>query len=248
LTAVAAYSGPRSIGDVLKNLSIGFLLFSMVRSGLCSFAFGVSLTLTSSTKTMFLTKIEPYLVLLIHIVFYGQRVTVAHLVLLAAHLAGAVVLSTGGEFALSPDIAGDLLLFAAVGCNAAFYGPAQRYARELGALYTSGLSQIIGGVCLLPFMIGFSSAMFDLSGEKLVGWYFALGTVLIFYVLSTALWFFSLKQVPAWLASALRCVGPVFAAPLAWMLFDARLTAIQLAGAFVVVATSVWMLMLERRS
>jgi drug/metabolite transporter (DMT)-like permease len=85
------------------------------------------------------------------------------------------------------------------------------------------------------------------TSEHVVGWYYTLATVAVFYVLSTALWFFSLKEVPAWLASALRCVGPVIAAPIAWLFFNQGLTLLQTCGALVVVATSLWMVVLERR-
>jgi drug/metabolite transporter (DMT)-like permease len=83
--------------------------------------------------------------------------------------------------------------------------------------------------------------------EHLIGWYYALATVVVFYVLSSGLWFFSLKEVPAWLASALRCVGPVIAAPIAWIVFDQRLTTLQMFGALTVVGTSLWMVVLEQR-
>ena len=84
---------------------------------------------------------------------------------------------------------------------------------------------------LAPFLLLLARDMFVPTPEHIAGWGYALATVLSFYVLSNALWFFSLKQVPAWLASALRCVGPVFAAPLAWILFDSRMNFVQISGA-----------------
>jgi drug/metabolite transporter (DMT)-like permease len=227
--------------------SRGFLAYSCARSALLTLLFAYCLTLTSSTKIMFLTKIEPYAVLLIQIIWLGHRTTAGHLVLLAIHLVGAVFLSTGGTFTLSLDTAGDLLIFACVLANAALYLPSQRYSTSLGALYAGGFSQIIGGFMLLPIMLVTSQSYFSYDPVYLSGWYYVGLTALTFYVVSTGLWFFSLREIPAWLASALRCVGPIVAAPIAWLVYNKPLSAIQTAGALVVIITSMWMVILERR-
>ncbi len=174
-----------------------FIAFSIIRSAIVSLLFGYCLTLTSSTKTMFLTKIEPYMVLLIQIIWLGHRTTMGHLALLAIHMFGAVMLSTGGSFALSVDTLGDLLIFICVTANAALYFPARRYSQELGPMYASGLSQLYGGAVLLPFMLAYSMSAFNPTPEHMTGWYYALLTVVVFYIVSTGLWFFSMKDVPA---------------------------------------------------
>ncbi len=247
LVALGYGAGRSSLRGILPSVTPSFVAYSILRSAVLSLLFGYCLTLTSSTKTMFLTKIEPYIVLLIQIVFYGHTTTAAHLLLLLVHLAGAVVLSTGGSLVFSTDTFGDLLILVAVTGNAALYGPSQRYAQRMGALYASGASQLIGGISLIPFLLFISPDSYLGTSEHVVGWYYTLATVAVFYVLSTALWFFSLKEVPAWLASALRCVGPVIAAPIAWLFFNQGLTLLQTCGALVVVATSLWMVVLERR-
>lgn len=228
--------------------SARFILFSIVRSAILSLLFAFCLTLTSSTKTMFLTKVEPYIVLAIQIIWFGHRTTLAHVTLLAVHIAGAILLSTGGEIAFSPSALGDLLLLVAVTGHAALYQPAQRFSHAMGSLYASGFSQLYGGLVLLPFMLATSLDYFVLNQQNLAGWYYTSLTILVFYVISTGLWFYSLKDIPAWLASALRSFGPVFAAPIAWYWFDKGLTPIQTAGAVIVVLTSAWMVVLESRS
>ena len=71
--------------------------------------------------------------LLIQIVWYNHRTSPQHLTLLAVHIVGAVLLSTGGEFKfkfrLSLDTLGDLLLFVAVVGNALLYIPTQRSSK-----------------------------------------------------------------------------------------------------------------------
>jgi drug/metabolite transporter (DMT)-like permease len=77
LLVLGSCTGKRSLREILPYLTISFLIFSIFRSGIISLLFGYCLTLTSSTKAMFLTKIEPYMVLLIQILFYGHRTTPA---------------------------------------------------------------------------------------------------------------------------------------------------------------------------
>ncbi len=247
LLAAARTRGALNTESLRVVKSPGFLLFSLIRSAFLTLLFCYCLTLTSSTKTMFLTKIEPYLVLLIQIVWYNHKTSLQHLTLLAVHIVGAVLLSTGGEFRLSLDTLGDLLLFVAVAGNALLYMPTQRYSKSLGAMYAAGFCQGIGGLILLPFMLAFASESLRVTPEHTIGWYYAFLTVLVFHVLSTGMWFASMRHVPAWLASALRSFGPVFAAPVAWLMFDQPLSLIQTLGACLVVITSAWMVVIEKR-
>jgi drug/metabolite transporter (DMT)-like permease len=225
----------------------GFIAYSIIRTSILSTLFAYCLTLTSSSKAMFLTKIEPYIVLLIQILFYGHATTRHHLILLAIHLVGALLLSTGGDFSFSKDLLGDALIFIGVVIHAALYQPSHKYSLTMGSLMASGISQLIGGIVLLPIVLIWYRSAFELTPQHQIGWYYALLTVVVFYIASTGLWFYSLKAVPAWLASALRCAGPVVAAPFAWFLFNQRLSLIQTLGALVVVATSAIMVVLEKR-
>jgi drug/metabolite transporter (DMT)-like permease len=247
LLALARVRGAPAPHSVQTLWSRGFLAYSCIRSALLTLLFAYCLTLTSSTKIMFLTKIEPYAVLLIQMLWLGHRTTMGHLVLLAIHVAGAIALSTGGALALTLDTVGDLLIFVAVFTNAALYVPSQRYSSTLGALYAGGFSQLFGGLMLLPIMLATSSNYFSAEPIYLTGWYYVALTTVTFYIVSTGLWFFSLREIPAWLASALRCIGPIVAAPVAWIVYDKPLSWLQTAGALVVIATSMWMVVLERR-
>jgi drug/metabolite transporter (DMT)-like permease len=224
-----------------------FIAYSVIRTSILSTLFAYCLTLTSSSKAMFLTKIEPYIVLLIQILFHGHTTTRQHLTLLAIHLVGALLLSTGGHFSFSKDLLGDALIFIGVVIHAALYQPSQQYSLKMGSLMASGISQLIGGVVLVPIVLIWFGSAFDLTPERQIGWYYALLTVVFFYVASTGLWFYSLKAVPAWLASALRCAGPVVAAPFAWLFFNQKLSVIQTLGALIVVATSAIMVVIEKR-
>ncbi len=245
LLCIARFRGAMPRGASATVTSPQFLIFSLIRSALLSTIFCYCLTLTSSTKVMFLTKIEPYIVLLIQIIWHNHRTTWQHFTLLAVHIAGAVLLSTSGKFTLSLDALGDLLVLLAVTASAALYAPTQRYSQQLGPSYAAGFSQLFGGAVLIPFVCFYNTNSFALSEEHALGWFYVLLTVLVFHVISTGLWFSSIRHVPAWLASALRSFGPVLAAPIAWLFFDKPLSHIQTLGASIVIITSAWMVVLE---
>jgi drug/metabolite transporter (DMT)-like permease len=238
---------PRELPELKQVFSAPFLIFAILRTGLISLLMCYSLTLTSGTKAMFITKIEPYIVLLISVVWFGHRTTIQHIALLTLHILGAILLSTGGRLIFSLDTLGDLLIIIGVFISAVFFIEAQRYSHTFGAVYAAALSQLLGGLALLPFALIFCWGRLGLSNEYLIGWYYLGLTTLFFYVLSTPLWFASIRRIPAWLASALRAFGPVAATPIAWFVFDKRLAPLQLLGALIVVVTSAWMVVLERR-
>lgn len=200
-----------------------------------------ALTATSASKIMFLTKVEPYLIVFWVWLTTREGVSRYHLFLLAIHIVGAVLLSTGGTFTLSVDQLGDLLVFAGVAANAVSYVPAQRLAKRWGAYATSGWSALIGGTVLFPIALLLEPNPFIFTDRALVGWTNLIVTVIIFYVLSTVLWYYSLTGLKAWMASAIRCVGPVVAAPIAYLFYEQALTGVQIFGAVVVLLTSVLM-------
>lgn len=245
--AIAYAVGQRPKSSIASVPLARFLAYSILRTAILSTLFAYCLTLTSSSKAMFLTKIEPYIVLLIQILFYGHITTHRHIILLGVHLVGALLLSTGGNFTLSKDLLGDLLIFLGVVIHAALYQPSQHYSHLLGSLFASGISQLIGGILLIPLVLTWAMSAFENTPTNQIGWYYTLLTIVVFYIASTGLWFYSLRAVPTWLASALRCAGPVVAAPFAWILFNQKLSLLQTIGALVVVSTSALMVLLERR-
>ena len=60
----------------------------------------------------------------------------------------------------------------------------------------------------------------------------------MFQVIGLTLWFVALKFMQGWIVSALRAVGPVIAAPFAFLFFGQSLSCFQVGGAVLVLATS----------
>lgn len=224
-----------------------FLLVLFLRNIFGFLVFTWALLMTSSAKVMFLTKVEPYLVLFLHWLLYNERIPRNDLLLLLVHVLGAILLSTGGEFHLQIEQMGDLLVFLGILANSLMYRPGKILADAWGASTVTVLSGFAAGLLLLPFAIFFQSADFAWTASHQIGFSYLLLTVVIYYVISSTLWFYSLQGVAAWLNSALRCVGPVVAAPLAYFLFGKTLTFSQLLGASIVILTSLLLLRSNRK-
>ena len=220
-----------------KDLFLRLFLANVV-GGLCMV---YALSYTSSAKVIFLTKVEPYLIILWDWMFRGQRVSRYHLALLWIHIVGAILLSTGGVLDFRSDQFGDLLLLCGIAAHSLTYAPSRRLAQALGATESTALTQFLGGLAVLPLALYLGSHDFVFSQQNLPGWGFLCLSVLLYYVFSTLLWFYALGHFPSWILSALRCLGPVVAAPIAWLAFDQKLSVLQLVGAAIVIITSIMM-------
>jgi drug/metabolite transporter (DMT)-like permease len=222
----------QSFYDNLRPL----LALIVLRCIIGNFLFVYSLSLTTGIKAMFFTKAEPYFVLFWYWLLQKGTIHKKHLALLLLHVVGAILLSTGGEFKLHESQLGDLLILLAMCCSSLSYFFGKDASKALGARVTNFVTQFAGGLFLLPFAILFApQESWTLSSP---GWMFLVMHILLFNVLSLTLWFQALRTVEAWIVSALRAIGPVVAAPLAWYLLKEDLNLIQIISAGIVLATS----------
>lgn len=208
---------------ILRNL-LGELLFT----------FGLSQT--EAVKAIFFTKIEPYFVLIISWLFLKERVKGKHFLLLTVHLFGAVLLSTGGNiYIVGKAQLGDLLVILAIALFASSYFFGKRLAQNLGATSSNAISMGTASLILLPLVFLSPLPNFNTHSQ---GWLYLLIYVLLFNVISLTLWYMSLKTVQGWIVSALRYVGPILGAPVAYLLFKEVLNSTQLFGAAIIIVTS----------
>lgn len=204
--------------------------------------FTYALLLTDAAKVMFLTKVEPYMVVFWCWMLQGQKLGRYHLSLLAVHIAGAIVLSLGGTAEIGLDQLGDILVLIATALSALSYIPAHSLSASLGSIRVSFVCQSIAIPFFLFFGLATGGLVAGFQGEHTsAGVLQLIWSVLLVHISSHILWYFSLRDGRAWLISALRCLGPVFAAPIAWIFFSQPLTMVQIGGALVVLVTSVMM-------
>ncbi|MBF8249814.1 MAG: hypothetical protein HW400_415 [Candidatus Levybacteria bacterium] len=216
----------RNIKDLFLIIVLRFMIGELV------FTYG--LIKTSAIKAIFFTKIEPFFVLILGWLFLREKVKASNLMLLIVHLAGALLLSTGGISVIPRS--GDLLVIIAMLCFASSYIVGKRISHAMGATLGNAIPLGIGSLVLFPFAI--LSSYPHLSTYSVKGWEYLLIYVILFNVIALTLWFSSLKLVKGWIVSALRYVGPILGAPVAYFMFGQTLSPTQIAGAGIIVATS----------
>ena len=190
---------------------------------------------TSSVRErIFFTKIEPFFVLILAWFILKEKIKPRHLLLLTIHLFGAILLSTGGLF-LIPHL-GDLLIIFSMFCFAATYISGKRISHAVGSTFGSAIPMGIASLLLFPFAI-FSSSSHLLSYPQ-KGWESLLIYVILFNVIALTLWYYSLKAVKGWIVSALRYLGPILGAPVAYFMFSQTLSLNQILGASIIIITS----------
>lgn len=220
----------------LKANRKDLLLVLLFRSLLGELFLTFGLSQTQAVKAIFLTKIEPYFVLILTWIFLREKVKPKHLLLLLVHLVGAIILSTGGNFnVVNKAQIGDLFIIIAMVLFASSYNCGKRLAENIGPIYSNAISMGIASLILLPFILTFSPI------QKLtnpLGWTYLIIYVILFNVIALTLWYASLKSVKLWIVSALRYVGPILGAPFAYILLKETLTLTQIFGAGTVIVTS----------
>ena len=220
--------------------------FVLLRGVLASILLCYALMDTASVKVMFFTKLEPYFILFWAWLLYRATVSRTHLVWLSVHIGGALMLSLAGQQTHPLELRGDLLMLLAVAILSYTYLHAKKLTQELGSVHVNGISSILGGLILLP--IAYLVAPPGVWNPFQIGWAYLFGLVISFNVVGLTLWYWSFHHLPEWLVSALRAVGPVLAAPIAWIFFNQTLTDLQILGALVVLYTSAMMARMQRRS
>lgn len=222
----------RDLKKVKKDLAKMVFLRQLLGQALL--VLGISLT--SAIKAIFFTKTEPYFVLLFHWLVKKEKILKHQIVLLAANLFGALLLSTGGKFeAFGKAQFGDLLIVLAMACLAYSYFYGKKLSLKLGATAANAFALIIAGLVLFPLVL-FTTPMSSLANYT--GWVYLLGYVITFNVIGLTLWYASLKTVKSWVVSTLRSVGPIVGAPLAYFIFGDVLNLVQIVGVAIILVTS----------
>jgi probable blue pigment (indigoidine) exporter len=222
--------------DVMK-VRTPLLKIVLCRSIISNLVFTVGLAYTTGVEAVFLTKMEPYLVIFWSWVLDHKRPSGNHLALLLVHVFGAILLAVG-EKGFNGDVSwfGDLIVIAAVVTAALSYRYAPMVTKVLRPTQTACLGELAGGFITLPFALLVSPLAF--GPEQQLGWCYISIHSILFYILAMSLLYASLTGIEGWLSSALRATGPVIATPIAFLLFGETLSAVQLFGALVVLVTS----------
>jgi len=228
-------SGERIDGKTLRKNWKDLVSMTMLRPLFGGLVFAYGLSMTNAIKAVFFTKVEPYFVLGWHWFLLKEKIQKRHLILLAVHVIGAIILSTGGRLEVGKTQMGDFLIVVAMGLYSLSYIYGNRLARNIGAIKTNALTLGITGLVVLPFALLLSESSVWTNST---GWTYLILYIVLFNVIGLTLWYASLKSVKGWIVAALRSLGPLVGVPLAWFLFGETLTVTQMIGGIIVLITS----------
>lgn len=196
----------------------------------------IGFSLTFAIKAVFFSKIEPFFVLLWGFLLGRERIYPRQVFILVVHLAGAFLLSTGGNIAVFTTAQlGDALIIGAMFLLAYTYYSGARLAKNIGVRSTTAITSLAGGS--VNASLGF--LLFPLGTlSSALGWIYFVGYMLTFHIIGITMWYAALKTVRGWIVSAVRAIGPIVGALLALALFGDMLTQVQIIGAAVILLTS----------
>ncbi len=223
--------------DALWKVRTPLLQLTASRAVFSNLIFTIGLAYTTGVEAVFLTKMEPYLVIFWCWLLDKQRPSGDHLLLLLVHVGGAILLSIG-DTGLDREISwfGDLLIIAAVVTAALSYRFAPQVTKVITPFQTAAIVETLGGIISLPLALLLCPLEF--GPEQQIGWLYVGAHSVLFYMVAIVLLYASLGGIEGWLSSALRATGPLFAAPVAFLFFGESLTGLQIVGACIVLATS----------
>ncbi len=140
--------------------------------------------------------------------------------------AAQAVVDTSGPFGLSRVLLGNLLVFAAVVCEASYVVIGKRLTEGLGPKRISAVINLWGFALVTPFGL-WAAWQFDFSTVAAPMW-----GLLVFYALAASvwtvwLWMTGLKVVPASQAGVFTVMLPVSAAAIGVLFMGERLTSLQ---------------------
>lgn len=201
-----------------------------------------SLTLTSVSNATFIVNLGNIGVGIAAWLFLKERPGTNWFIAALLAIAGAAALSLGGASLSGGALRGDILALFAAGF-VAFYMLFSKLARRgLGGIETMFWLSVVEAAIALPIVF--------LAGEKLfpataAGFLMPLALTLIVQVTGQGLIVCGLGTTNTAVAGILVLAQPVVAAIIAWHLFEEPLTALQAAGAGVILI-AVWLARRER--
>ena len=213
--------------DVLwRSVPAGLMFAASVLTGFVSFQ------QTSVANATLITAVTPVIVLPIAARYFGERVTRQSLVFAAVSIVGVAAVVVGAAPGGSASLSGDVL---AVGDLVAFTA----YFLEMKRQRTNGVPamSLLAGVMLVAAIAVTPIVLLTEDDLTAIGgwdWLWLLLLVLGVGAVGHGLMAWAHRDVDVTISSLLTLGSPVISAIGAWLVFDQGLTALQLAGAFLV--------------
>ena len=217
---------PRTAADVLLVSAPGLFLGAELA------VWHVSLHMTSVANATLLVNMTPIFTALFGWVALGRPVSRTFGAGLALAVLGVVALTGGAAGGGSGSLAGDAVALLGAMIYAGYFLLLGRARKSFAATTVMLWSTASAALLTLPFAL----AEFSLAPSTLLGWALLVALAWVAHAGGQGLVTFAIAWLPPTFSSLTMLVQPVVAAGLAWALLGETLSALQAAGAAVVIA------------
>ncbi|WP_323752058.1 DMT family transporter [Marinobacter sp.] len=190
---------------------------------------------TSMANAIMLLYLAPVTASVVAHFFMGERLSGGSAALIAVALFGFAMMlefnfnvSGRGE-----EVLGLFYALCAMVCYAAFILTNRLIHERVHVLTRSGYQMLAGALCMLPLMLQHNESI----GASQWGWLVAAGVVPGFLAIMLAV--VALRTLPAATFGTLAYLEPITVVGLGWILFGQSLSALQLAGSVLIIASGI---------
>ncbi|MEU6810534.1 EamA family transporter [Streptomyces sp. NPDC046831] len=178
-----------------------------------------------------LMSVQPMIVLVLAALLIGDKIRLVHAPACALGAAGVVLLVFKGSTAL--DTVGVAAGLGGAACMATGITFTKRWGRPkgVGLLPFTGWQLLAGGLVSLPFTVAVEGLPGSLTGTNIFGFAYL---IVLGAVISYALWFRGIEELPALAVSFLALVSPVVATILGFVFENEKFSALQIVGILVI--------------
>lgn len=237
-TAALAVLARHEPGPRLKHMTArqGRDLAAMAVVGMVGFTALLfeGLKRTSAADAGIITATLPAVAALLGILVMGERVRLPQIGAVALAVAGLLVVETTGAQRGSATVVGNLLVVAAVLCEASFVILGKRLAPPYQPLRLALGANVVALIFATPLAL--LAAPFDLAAVSVAMWLMATWYALSASVFCLWLWYRGLPEVETWLAGLTTAAVPVTALAASALILAETIDAWTLLGGALVLA------------
>jgi len=236
----AYFTGGRVTIPLLKAVFVPGVIFGV--STLVGFS---SYHATSIANATLIGALQPVLMLFIAPLLFGERSSARQILLAVIALGGISTVVLGAKQSSGASLQGDALALINLGLFTTYF-VRMKQVRNKGIHSIALIAGVfcVAAVTVTPWVLLTSRDLGALHGTD---WLSIVGMVLLSGLIGHGLMTWAQRHVDITLASLLMLGGPVISAIGAWVVFSQRLSAVQIAGALVVLA-ALGAIVLEVRS
>ena len=240
MIAMAYRTGGGLSKDLMKRTALPGILFAL--SFITGFA---SMKMTSIANATLVTTLQPVLVLFVAPKLFNEKIRSRQLWYSALSMVGVLTVVMAAASTSGAHLSGDLLAVSNVAIWTAYFVMAKM--RRIDGMHSwSFLAAVFSWAAFVVFPFGLIASN-DLGAMTTKDWLCVIGMAVGPGIVGHGLMTWSQSHVDVTLASLLGLMSPVISTSLAWLIFDQRLTPLQIVGA-VVVLTALALLVREQRS